>query len=75
MAGMVLWTVVALSSVAHKEFRFLLPILGPCHIFAGVACASAGVELKNWRARVFKFFKVNVRGSQKGNINLSAAQG
>lgn len=41
----VVWTVVVYSLLAHKEFRFIYPVLPLCMVFCGLSLAS----LKAWR--------------------------
>ncbi|KAJ7986150.1 hypothetical protein DPEC_G00347800 [Dallia pectoralis] len=39
------WTVMVYSLLAHKEFRFIYPVLPFCMVFCGIAL----VNLKTWR--------------------------
>lgn len=39
------WTVIVYSMLAHKEFRFIYPVLPFCMIFCGISLES----LKSWR--------------------------
>ncbi|XP_019910540.1 GPI mannosyltransferase 3 isoform X2 [Esox lucius] len=41
----VVWTVMVYSLLAHKEFRFIYPVLPFCMVFCGIALAN----LKTWR--------------------------
>ncbi|KAL1007283.1 hypothetical protein UPYG_G00084510 [Umbra pygmaea] len=41
----VVWTLVVYSLLAHKEFRFIYPVLPFCMVFCGIAL----VNLKTWR--------------------------
>ncbi|XP_053479707.1 GPI mannosyltransferase 3 [Ictalurus furcatus] len=39
------WTLIAYSFLAHKEFRFIYPVLPFCMIFCGISL----VKLRSWR--------------------------
>ncbi|XP_060734382.1 GPI mannosyltransferase 3 [Tachysurus vachellii] len=41
----VVWTLMAYSFLAHKEFRFIYPVLPFCMIFCGISLA----KLRSWR--------------------------
>ncbi|XP_062326533.1 GPI mannosyltransferase 3 [Osmerus eperlanus] len=44
----VIWTVAVYSLLAHKEFRFIYPVVPLCMVFCGISLAS----LKAWRKKV-----------------------
>ncbi|XP_048118409.1 GPI mannosyltransferase 3 isoform X1 [Alosa alosa] len=48
------WTLVIYSLLAHKEFRFIYPILPICMIFCGISLAN----LKAWRKPAMWFLLV-----------------
>ncbi|XP_053356785.1 GPI mannosyltransferase 3 isoform X1 [Clarias gariepinus] len=39
------WTLIAYSFLAHKEFRFIYPVLPLCMVFCGISL----VKLRSWR--------------------------
>ncbi|XP_029495112.1 GPI mannosyltransferase 3 isoform X1 [Oncorhynchus nerka] len=41
----IVWTVMVYSCLAHKEFRFIYPVLPFCMVFCGIAL----VNLRTWR--------------------------
>ncbi|XP_029935468.1 GPI alpha-1,2-mannosyltransferase 3 isoform X2 [Myripristis murdjan] len=41
----IVWTITVYSLLAHKEFRFIYPVLPFCMVFCGISLAN----LKNWR--------------------------
>jgi len=52
LALLLIWNIIYLSTASHKEFRFLLPALGPAHIFAAFAAAHRKVLLKDMKKKL-----------------------